>query len=122
MSLKWIGVPLVLVVLVVAAVWALGEVPPQDAADELQQLAGRDLADQHKALVLHVLTQRAASVPAENADTVAAILGESEHQLDACAAALAVHQQVWQYKVCTSAVQRQGMVALNALQATAGAV
>uniref|UniRef100_T1DEN6 Putative secreted protein n=1 Tax=Anopheles aquasalis TaxID=42839 RepID=T1DEN6_ANOAQ len=120
MSLKWI-VPVVVVL--AAAAWSMGEqTQPQGPADEVQLQAGGNLADQHQALVLHVLEQRAASVPAENADTVAAILGESEHQLEACAAALAVHQQVWQYKVCTSAVQHQGMAALNALQATAGAV
>ncbi|XP_049533502.1 uncharacterized protein LOC125950005 [Anopheles darlingi] len=119
MSLKWI-VPVVLV-LVAVTTWTMGQESQQPADELVDQLGGGGLvAAQHRALVLHVLTQRAASVPAENADTVAAILGESEHQLDACEAALAVHQQLWQYKVCASAVQRQGLASLNGLQATAG--
>ncbi|XP_058063772.1 uncharacterized protein LOC131213688 [Anopheles bellator] len=110
------------VVLVSVAVWSNALVTGQETGlPPVEDLSAADVAAQHKAVVLHVLQQRATSVPAENSAAVAAVLAEAEQQLEACAAALELHQQVWQYKVCASVVQRQGLASLQALQATAGA-
>uniref|UniRef100_A0A182MJY1 Uncharacterized protein n=1 Tax=Anopheles culicifacies TaxID=139723 RepID=A0A182MJY1_9DIPT len=78
-------------------------------------------AAQHKATVLLVLANRSTSLPAESAPAVAVVLEEANQQLDACAASLETHQQIWQYKMCGTSVLQQGLAALSALQAASGA-
>ncbi|XP_058127620.1 uncharacterized protein LOC131291120 [Anopheles ziemanni] len=80
-----------------------------------------DQAAQYKETVLLVLAKRATSVPVENAPEVAAVMAETAQLLDACAEALEVHQQVWQYKVCGSGALQQGLAGLNALQVASSA-
>lgn len=99
------------------ALWATGQA--QEPASAVLTLA--EQAAQHKEMVLQVLRKRSTSLLPENAFVVADVLMEAENQLDACAAALQVHQQVWQYKVCGSAALQQGLNGLNALQAVNGA-
>ncbi|XP_041769597.1 uncharacterized protein LOC121592263 [Anopheles merus] len=108
------------VAVILVAVWATGK------AQETEQNGGGALtleeqAVQYKATVLMVLANRATSLPAESEPAVAVVVEEATQQLDACAAGLQVHQQLWQYKVCGSAVLQQGLNALSALQAANGA-
>lgn len=114
---KWILS--VAVILVTVSVTTQAQEP--DAASGGAGLTLADQAAQYKSTVLLVLANRATSLPAENAFAVAAVLEEATQQLDACAAGLATHQQIWQYKVCGSAVLQQGLAALSALQSASGA-
>uniref|UniRef100_A0A182P1N1 Protein TsetseEP domain-containing protein n=1 Tax=Anopheles epiroticus TaxID=199890 RepID=A0A182P1N1_9DIPT len=111
---------LLTVAVIFVAIWATGTAqdgsPNADGALTLEEQAA-----QYKATVLLVLANRATSLPAESAPAVAVVLEEASQQLDACAAGLETHQQVWQYKVCGSAVLQQGLTALSALQAANGA-
>uniref|UniRef100_A0A182MZM7 UrcA family protein n=1 Tax=Anopheles dirus TaxID=7168 RepID=A0A182MZM7_9DIPT len=101
------------VALIVVAVWA--------TTGKAQELTLEQQAAQYKEMVLMVLENRSASLPVESAAAVAVVRAEAAQQLDACAAGLATHQQLWQYKVCGSAVLQQGLTALSALQASSGA-
>uniref|UniRef100_A0A182JB73 Protein TsetseEP domain-containing protein n=1 Tax=Anopheles atroparvus TaxID=41427 RepID=A0A182JB73_ANOAO len=111
---------LVCAVFVCVAVWSTAA-----TAQEVDPASGgltlADQAAQYKETVLLVLQKRSTSVPPQNAAEVTAVLAEASQQLDACADALVAHQQVWQYKVCGSAVLQQGLAGLNALQAASSA-
>lgn len=103
------------------AVWATAQAQESDVSGGGAGLTLEEQAAQYKSTVLLVLANRATSLPAENALEVGAVLEEASQQLDACAASLATHQQIWQYKMCGSTVLQQGLAALSALQAASGA-
>ncbi|XP_035917937.1 uncharacterized protein LOC118515657 [Anopheles stephensi] len=109
------------VAVIFVAIWATTQAQEPDASSGGAGLTLEEQAAQYKSTVLLVLANRATSLPAESALAVAAVLEEASQQLDACGAGLATHQQIWQYKMCGSAVLQQGLATLSALQAASGA-
>ncbi|XP_049287403.1 uncharacterized protein LOC125765913 [Anopheles funestus] len=106
---------------ILVAIWATAQAQEQSGAENGVGLTLQEQAAQHKATVLLVLANRSTSLPAESAPAVAVVLAEASQQLDACAADLETHQQIWQYKMCGSTVLQQGLAALSALQVANGA-
>ncbi|XP_052900945.1 uncharacterized protein LOC128307231 [Anopheles moucheti] len=116
-----LGKTILSVAVIFVAIWTTAKAQAPSAADGGAGQTLEEQAAQHKATVLLVLANRSTSLPAESAPAVAVVLEEANQQLDACAASLETHQQIWQYKMCGSAVLQQGLAALSALQATNGA-
>ncbi|XP_053663839.1 uncharacterized protein LOC128712996 [Anopheles marshallii] len=115
-----LGKTILSLAVIFVAVWATAKAQAPSVAEGGAEQTLEEQAAQHKATVLLVLANRSTSLPAESAPAVAAVLEEANQQLDACAASLETHQQIWQYKMCGSAVLQQGLAALSALQATNG--